>query len=88
MWCPHRYNQVFLCYDFPDSWTGNLYLGAWDPAVPTSSHGGCPKHATFPNNPQFGFKVPSKTSFVIVRQPLSQVGARCIDLLASGSPLN
>ncbi len=66
-----QYNQVFLCYDFPDSWGGKLFLGAWDPSSETSSHGGCPKHPTFAKNPQFGFKIAAKTSLVVVRdEPL------------------
>ena len=61
---------MFLCYDFPDAWEGELFLGAWDPSSATSCHGGCPKFPTFPKNPQFGFKVAAKTSFVIVRVPV------------------
>jgi len=60
-----QYNQVFLCYDFPDTWSHLLFVGAWDPASATSGSGGCPKYPTFPSNPQYTFTLTEKTTLVL-----------------------
>ncbi len=61
-----QFNQVFICFDFPESYLSTLYVGAWDPSSASSKHGGCPKHPSFVNNPQYGIKLLQKTSCVIV----------------------
>lgn len=56
---------MFLCYDFPDTWSHLLFVGAWDPSSATNGHGGCPKHPTFPANPQYTFTLAAKTTLVL-----------------------
>jgi hypothetical protein len=61
-----QYNQLFIGIDFPDSWNGRRFSGAWTKGSETSGAGGMPKYPSFSSNPQYTFTVETSTKGVFV----------------------